>query len=286
MNSKDTLTRFLFKEASIRGEVAHLDETFTTIIYQRPYPTKLKTLLGEALISCLLLVGSIKFDGDITLQFQGDSRLPLLLVQCNSKLEMRAYAKFQEGLLASEYEQAFLEGKMVITMNQVGKASVYQSIVPIHSMSMSDNLMNYFYQSEQITSRIWLAVADDRAAGMLLQLMPGHEGSLQREQFWEHAVILGETISETELLDLDPEVLLHRLYHETPYYLYDPRRVRFQCRCDLKKMRHVLTVLGEEDTQELLKERGQIDVTCDFCNQHFLFDAIDVAMLFHKGAGS
>lgn len=275
----DTLQRFMFEHASIRGEIAHLSDTCTTILNQHPYPDMIKKLLGEALVSCLLLTGSIKFEGDLSLQFQGDSRLPLLLVQCDHHLHMRAFAKYQEQLTPEDYAEAFLQGKMVLTISQDNQAQAYQSIVPIQSTAMSENLMHYFAQSEQIPTHVCLASDDNQVAGLLLQLMPGQDVA-QREQFWEYAVLLGQTLKNEELLNLDNAVLLHRLYHETELRLYEARPVRFQCRCSASKMKQVLTVLGEKDAKELLNETGHVEVSCDFCNRHYQFDAIDVAMLF------
>ncbi|WP_131782550.1 Hsp33 family molecular chaperone HslO [Legionella gresilensis] len=278
----DSLQRFMFEHASIRGEIAHLDHAYTTIINQRTYPPMVKNVLGEALVSCLLMIGSIKFEGELSLQFQGDKRLPLLLIQCDHQLHLRGFAKFQPDLTTEEYAAAFLEGKMVLTINPYNQTQSYQSILPIQSTSMAENLMYYYAQSEQIPSRVWLASDDTKVAGLLLQLMPG-QSSEQREQFWEYAVHIGQTISEPELLNLDNETLLYRLYHETDIRVFDNKMVTFKCRCSPDKMRQVLTVLGEKDIKELLAEKGKIDVTCDFCNQHYSFDAIDITMLFHKG---
>ena len=281
MKDTDTLQRFMFEHASIRGEIAHLDETFKTIMHQHPYPPVVKSLLGEALISCLLLAGSIKFEGEVSLQFHGDKRLPLLLVQCDHELHLRAFAKYQKDEENIDYASAFLEGKMVLTINQYNQTQSYQSVVPIRSTAMSENLTHYFAQSEQVASQVWLAVNDNRAAGILLQLMPGQD-TLQREQFWEYAVHLGQTITEDELLNLDNQIILHRLYHETELRLYNARPVSFRCRCNIEKMKQVLTVLGEKDVQELLKDKGHVEVTCDFCNQQYMFDPIDITLLFRK----
>lgn len=281
MKQKDSLQRFIFEHAPIRGEIAHLDETYQAIMSQRTYPSMVKNLLGEALISCLLLAGSIKFEGQISLQFQGDERLPLILVQCDNQLNLRALATYKEDLEITDYAEAFLKGQMVLNINQYNQTQTYQSVVPIQATSMSENLMHYFAQSEQIASRVWLAVNDERAAGMLIQLMPGQD-SVKREQFWEYAVQLGQTVSEEELLTLDNEVLLHRLYHEEELRLFDVRHAQFKCRCSEEKMKEVLTILGEKESKELLLEQGKITVNCDFCNQAYYFDTIDVTLLFHK----
>lgn len=278
MKKSDTLQRFMFEHASIRGEIVHLSNTYQTIMQQRSYPPAVKKLLGEALVSCILLAGSIKFEGDIHLQFQGDACLPFIIVQCDNQLNVRACAKYHNGT-DSDYENAFLHGQMSLTIQQYKQTNTYQSIVPIRSTSMADNLMHYFAQSEQLPSQVWLAISEERAAGMILQLMPD-QNTEQREQFWEYAVQIGETITEEELLTLDNETILHRLYHETVLRLYDARSVRFKCRCNAEKMKHVLTVLGKEDVQQLVQESGHVDVRCEFCNQAYQFDAIDIAMLY------
>ncbi|MDI1351212.1 MAG: Hsp33 family molecular chaperone HslO, partial [bacterium] len=180
-----------------------------------------------------------------------------------------------------DYATAFLNGQMALTIEQLNQTQNYQSIVPIQATSMSENLMAYFAQSEQIATRVWLAVNDERAAGMLLQLMPGQD-SVQREQFWEYAVQLGQTVSELELLHLDNTTLLYRLYNEAEVRVFEPRSTQFKCRCSNEKMKHVLTILGEQEAQELIKEQGNITVNCDFCNQHYTFDPIDITLLFHK----
>jgi molecular chaperone Hsp33 len=111
--------------------------------------------------------------------------------------------------------------------------------------------------------------------------MPG-QNEEAREQFWEYAVTLGDTVKAEELLQLNNETLLYRIYHETTLRLFEPRMVRFQCRCTSTKMQQVLKVLGEKDTNELIEEKGAVEVTCDFCNTRYVFDAIDIALIFHK----
>jgi molecular chaperone Hsp33 len=279
MKSTDSLQRFMFEHASIRGEIVHLETSYQTILSQHPYPPMVKYLLGEALMSCALLTGSIQFEGEISLQFHGDARLPLLLIQCDHHLNIRGYAKYQADHEAEAYAHAFLEGKMTLNINQYNQTESYQSVVPLQSTSMAENLMHYFAQSEQIATRVWLATDESRAAGMLLQLMPT-ENTQEREQFWEYAVELGETIKEEELLNLDNETILHRLYHETELRLYPARTIHFRCRCSLEKMKQVLAIVGEKELLSLLKEKGQVDVNCDFCNKHYTFDPIDITLLF------
>lgn len=281
MNDSDTLQRFIFEHASIRGAIVRIEETYQKIIEQHHYPPLINNLLAEAMLSCLLLANSIKFEGSLSLQFQGDERFSLLLVQCDHQLQLRSLARFQEGLQSADYAGAFLQGKMVLTINQYHQPRAYQSIVPLQSTSMSENLMHYFAQSEQLATRVWLAVEQKKAAGMMLQLMPG-QNTEQREQFWEYAVQLGQTVSEEELLHLNNPTLLYRLYHETELRLFASKPVSFKCRCSQDKMKQILSVLGEKEVYALLQEKGEIRLSCDFCAQEYLFDSIDVALFFHK----
>jgi molecular chaperone Hsp33 len=280
MKNSNTLQHFMFEHASIRGEIIHLHEVYQTIILQQPYPPLVKKMLGEALISCVLLSGSIKFEGEISLQFNGDERLPLIIVQCDNQLNVRACAKYKQGDNI-DYQQAFMNGQMSLSINQYKQTTTYQSIIPIITSSMEENLMSYFAQSEQIPSKVWLAINEESAAGMILQLMPD-QNTLQREQFWEYAVQIGQTITQQELLTLDNETILHRLYHETVIRLYDARNVRFKCRCNQTKMKQVLNILGETEIQQLLKEKGHVEICCDFCNQRYVYDPIDIALVFRQ----
>ena len=281
MHATNSLQKFLFEHAAIRGEIIHLDSVYQTIIQQRTYPAFIQKILGEALMSCALLVSGIKFEGEVSLQFQGDERFPMLLVQCDHSLQMRGYAKIKENLSDEEYSEAFLQGTMVINLTPHHQTQTYQSMVSLTSTKMSENLMHYFAQSEQLPSNVWFAHHEQGVAGILLQLMPGQD-TTQREHFWEYAVHIGATITEQELLQLPNATLLHRLYHETELRLYPERPIQFQCRCNTERMQQVLAVLGESDIQALLKEQGKIDIRCEFCNLNYSFDSIDMALLFRK----
>ena len=282
MTEYDSLQRFIFEHAPIRGQIVHLNRTFQEIIEQRNYPAAVRKMLGEALVSCLLLASSIKFEGSLTLQFQGSDAIPLLIVQTNDQLQVRAMAKYAEMLSDEEYQQAYLDGQLVLTLQQDSQTQNYQSLVPIQHRSMAQNLMEYFAQSEQISTKVWLTVGNDAAAGILLQLLPG-KGREERENFWSYAVQLGQTVTDEELLHLGNHTLLHRLYDEEEVRVFDSRHTEFKCRCTPEKMQQALLVIGEQDATELLTEQqGKIDIRCDFCNKTYTFDAIDVALLFRR----
>ena len=279
MQASDGLQRFIFEKAEIRGEIARLEETYQTIIEQRPYPNAVKLILGEALIACLLLVGSIKFEGELNLQFEGDDLLPMMLVQCDHLLNIRAFARYAENKSDKDYQDAFLNGKMMLMIKQNHHAETFQSHIPITSTSMSQNVMNFFALSEQVATQVHIAINHQRAVGFLLQLLPGQD-TVQRELFWEYASVIGKSLTAAELLTLDNQTILNRLYHETDIRLLIEKEARFKCRCSSNKMQKLIKMLGENDVNDLLQESGHIEITCDFCNQQFVFDAIDVALIF------
>lgn len=281
MQAPDGLQRFIFEKAEIRGEIARLEDTYQTIVAQRPYPEPLKLILGEALIACLLLVGSIKFEGELNLQFEGNDVLPMMIVQCDHLLNIRAFARYAEDKSAKDYQDALLNGKMMLMIKQNHQTESFQSHIPITSTSMSENIMHFFAMSEQVATQVHIAINQQRVVGFLLQLLPGGD-TVQRELFWEYASTIGQTLTEDELLNLDNQTILHRLYHEADIRLLIEKEGRFQCRCSSDKMQKLIKMLGENDVHELLKESGYVEITCDFCNQHFVFDAIDVAMIFRE----
>jgi molecular chaperone Hsp33 len=108
------------------------------------------------------------------------------------------------------------------------------------------------------------------------------QDTIQREQFWEYAVKIGETITDKELFTLDNETILYRLYHETELRLYPARHTSFRCRCNIDKMKQALTVLGKEEAEQLIKEQNEVVITCDFCNKKYIFDSIDTEMVFRS----
>lgn len=277
----DSIQRFLLEEAHVRGEVTYLNAAYQQIMSQRDYPPTVKRFLGESLVACALLAETLKFEGSLSIQFQGDERLSLILVQCDHQLQLRALAKFKPDLDEAAYLEAFMQGQMVFTIQSDKHTQQYQSQLPIDSTSIAENIMHYFAQSEQIATFVWLAVDEKQAGGFLIQLLPAHHSQqAEREHFWEYALKIGQTMTAEELFSLDNESLLYRLYHETSVRVFEPKSLRFQCRCTPDKMKQVLRVIGQEECQQLLSTYKEIDVHCEFCNQHYSFDAIDVHMVF------
>lgn len=279
----DTLQRFIFEHSDVRGEIAHLNESFTTIIKQHNYPKPIHAVLGEALVASVLLCATIKFQGQLTLQFQSDGPLKLLVVKCNHQYHIRGVAQFDsEKVMANENPTSLLGyGQLVVTLQTLDQKNSYQSIIPLHKQGISHSLENYFAQSEQLATRVWLAVDDKSAAGILLQLLP-KQTTRDRECFWEHAVKLGETLKEDELLHLDNETILKRLYHDQDIRLFPAQSIQFLCTCNKLRMENAIRILGQDEAQSILSQKQLIIVTCEFCNHQFSFDKIDIAAIFHE----
>lgn len=279
----DQVQRFLLEQANVRGEIAFVSETLQHILTQRPYPPLIQMLLGETLTACVLLSHTIKFEGSLSIQFEGNECLSLLLIQGDHHHHLRGLAQFKPDCTDEAYKNAFLNGQMVVTVQSKMSTQSYQSKIPIRSCSIADNLMYYFSQSDQIPSFVWLTANATQAGGFLLQLLPQTQLTDQgRDLFWEHALTLAQTMTVDEFFSLDSAVLLHRLYHDTTVRLFDPEPVQFRCRCTPERMTHVLHVLGKEACQQLLNTYNAVEVRCDFCNQPHTFDAIDIATLFQS----
>lgn len=279
MKSVDCLQRFMFENADIRGEIVHLDESYRNIIAQHHYPPEISKLLGEALVAVVLLGASIKFRGQITLQFQSDGPVKVLVVKCNDQMHIRGLVQMKHDAFVRSSNQLLGDGKLVVTVEYDSKVKPYQSIIPIFNDSIADSLECYFAQSEQLPTRMWLAVGEEQAAGMLLQLLP-RQTTAARENFWQHATKLGETVTADELLKLESDLLLHRLFHEETIRLYDAQPVQFKCSCNIQRMRNAIHLLGEEEAMDILRSKPQIVVTCEYCNYSYNFDQTAVADIF------
>lgn len=288
MNNNDILQHFLFETISVRGEIVRLEESFKTIMQQHQYPPLIQQILGEMLVAASLLSASIKFKGRITVQFQGKNQLRLLLAQCNHQLELRGLAQWHGELTPDQLLANLKQGTLAITMDPEKEGGQrYQGIVAWQGNSLAESLEGYFNHSEQIPTRLWLAVNKERAAGFLIQMMPresGKSGNAEQVQLdWEHIQHLSATLTPEELLNLDNVTLLHRLFVEEDVRLFSPKSVMFRCTCSVERSENALRLLSEEEIEQELQNKQQVVVTCEFCNKEYPFDRVDVARIFKQG---
>lgn len=283
MNDKDLIQRFIFDNAPVRGEILHLNDSYKTIMQQHNYPPIIQKFLGEALVAATLLNAIIKFKGRLTVQFRGNGKLKLLMAQCNQQFQLRGLAQWNGDLSETEIWDALNQGVLAIMMDpETPGGKRYQGVVAWKGDSLAETLEGYFYQSEQLPTRLWLSVDEKCAAGMLLQVMPKEKPELYQDD-WERLIILTNTIKAPELLQLDNHVLLHRLYSEDEVRVFEKVPVEFCCNCSIERGENAISILGQAEAEQELKAKQEIVVTCEFCNKEYVFDSVDVACIFKKG---
>jgi molecular chaperone Hsp33 len=287
MHDRDTLHRFLFERFPIRGHLVHLDAAWRALIEHRAYPDVIRETLGEAVVASLLLAATIKFEGVLSLQLQGDGPMHLLLVQCTSGLGVRGLARYRELGENGSHKISDLigAGNLTVTLETDDGAQRYQGIVPIEGDRLADSLQAYFQNSEQLPTRLWLHADAQGASGMLLQKLPGAAAlppadAAALEDAWTRVQIIGDTLTKEELRTLADAEILHRLFNEDDLRLFEPSPVYFRCRCSRERVAGMLQGLGAAETRSVIAERGKVEVHCDFCNRAYVFDAVDVEQLF------
>ena len=289
-NSADTLHHFLFEDqfnsaTPIRGNLVHLNKTYTEILQHQTLPSVLKTALGELMAASALLSATLKMDGVMVLQLQSKGALKLLVVECSSDLKMRATAKWDESQTHLIAEKTFFElvqnGQFVITLDPK-EGEAYQGIVPIEGETIAEMLQNYMLRSQQIDTTLWLHCDDSSASGLLLQKLPNIGES--DSDAWNRVNQLANTVSDIELQSLPAETLLSRLFAEENVRLFEPKPTQFYCSCSQTSVASMLRMLGEDELNAILAEMGKIEVNCDFCNKHYLFDTLDTAAILKSAA--
>lgn len=292
--SHDTLHRFLFENTPIRGNHVSLNLSYQKALQHQQMPDALKRALGELMAASALLTATLKMEGTLIMQIQSKGVLKLLVVECNSEFGLRATAKWDGDIADDQHLFDLIEkGQFVITIDPKGKQA-YQGIVPIEGESIAEVLQNYMYRSEQIDTRLWLSSDDDTAAGMLIQKLPDTtnqttmtpEQKAEQLETWNRIGYLAETIKSEELLSLDAQTVLRRLFHEEDIELFEPHHTHFFCSCSRHAVANMLRTLGEAEINSILEDEGKIDIHCDFCNQQYVFDEVDAKELILSEAES
>jgi molecular chaperone Hsp33 len=300
MHDRDCLHRFMFEQYPIRGHLVHLDAAWRALIEHREYPAAIRDTLGEAVAASLLLAATVKFQGVLSLQLQGDGPVHLMLAQCTGGLGVRGLARYRDAVYAGAGTEAdrivdlIGAGNLTVTLETDDGAQRYQGIVPIAGQRLAESLQVYFENSEQLPTRLWLHADASGASGMLLQKLPIADASpgaeamdaASVEDAWQRVQLIGETLTPKELQTLADAEILHRLFNEDDVRLFEPAPVYFRCRCSRERVSRMLQALGDAETRSVLAERGEVEVRCDFCNRAYVFDAVDVAQLFNAGVAS
>lgn len=279
MSQQDLLRRFLFEDVGVRGLWVSLSSSWQTAKQHQHCSDAVQLQLGQALTAVVLLSATIKFNSSMILQVQGDGPLKTLVAQATHERKIRGLVRSSETVTNGSLQDMFGEGRLVLTVSSEN-AQPYQGIVPLHGDNLAVVLETYFAQSEQLNTRLWLFANETHAAGLLLQELPSQ---LNDKADWERIAMLASTVTEQEMLELSCEELLYRLFNEEKVRLFDAEPVAFDCSCSRLKIENTLRMLGRQELESVLQERGQIEVNCEFCNKYYRFDRIDVEQLLHWG---
>ena len=304
---KDELHKFIFEGLPVRGMLVRLGSAWREALQRREaqgaYPAPVRALLGEMAVAATLMQANIKFNGALILQVFGDGPVKLAVAEVQPDLSFRATAKVIGEVPADARLAAMLNvhgnGRCVITLDpqdKSGGAQPYQGVVGLRGdageplQALAEVLEHYMLQSEQLDTRLMLAANDECAAGLLIQRLPVEgEGNLEREhredeiglnEAFNRIALLSETLTREELLTLDADTLLRRLYWEEDVRRFEPLVPRFACRCSRERVRGMLRSLGADEVKGIVAERGDVEIGCEFCGLQYRFDAVDVGELF------
>jgi molecular chaperone Hsp33 len=277
---KDSLSRFVFENFPVRGELVHLNASWQAMLECHEYPAPVRRLLGEAAAAAVLLASILKFKGQLTLQIHGNGPLTLLVAQCSADLHIRGMAKWADGDFPESLAGLTGDGRLAITIETGNDGERYQGIVAAEGDTLAACLEGYFENSEQLPTRLWLAADQNSAAGMLLQQLPGRAAAEEAADDWRRAQLLADTLSERELMGLDNVEVLRRLFHEDQLRLFDPSPVAFRCSCSRERVDSALRLLGRGELDDLAEADGSVEVRCEFCGRSYPLDPVDLEQLF------
>jgi molecular chaperone Hsp33 len=275
--TQDQLHPFIFENSAVRGNCVHLDQSLFTALEHQPLPPALKQVIGEFAAASVLLTSTLKMQGKLILQLQSEGALQLLVVECTSGLDIRATAKTRDELHGDVLTDWLKQGQLVITLMQE-EGEPYQGIVPLEGDNIASMLENYMLRSQQIETRLWLTAEGDRAAGLLVQKLPQQQE--QDLDCWNRVQHLAGTVTNDELLNLDTQTLLQRLFVEEDVRLFDGRTVQAFCSCSQESVTNMLQMLGLAEVRGILEEQGSVQIQCDFCNKHYVVDEEEALALF------
>lgn len=296
----DSVLPFGIDSAGVRGRLVRLGPALREILGRHDYPLPVARLLAEGLVMTAALASMMKFEGVFTLQTRGDGPLRFMVADVASNGALRGFVEMDrpavDELLSREPSPSLPRfcgaGTLTLTVDRNDEGQRYQGIVELTGASLADCILHYFQQSEQLPSAIHIATAETpgawEAAALILQRLPASEhGSIHpnlleaREEGWRRATMLMSTLRDAELLDggLPMERLVHRLFHEEEYTLHQTLELEDRCRCTRQRIATVLTVLQEEELQDMLLPDGRVEAVCQFCSRRYDFGPAELETL-------
>ncbi|WP_368226822.1 Hsp33 family molecular chaperone HslO [Aeromonas sp. R1-1] len=288
MSNQDLLYRYLFEEYEVRGELVQLDHTYRHVVEAQNYPVQVQKLLGELLVATSLLTATLKFEGSITVQLQGDGPVRLAVINGDNNQQLRGVARYEGELPSDGKLQSLIgNGQLIITITPE-QGERYQGIIALDADTLAGCLEHYFARSEQLATKLWIRTGyhegAPRAAGIMLQELPAQ--SEDHSNDFDHLTQLTSTIKDEELFGLQAEEILYRLYHQDKVRVFDPQAVEFRCTCSRERCEGALLQIEKEEVMEMVQELGKIDMHCDYCCAQYQFNGIDVETLFSRAPGN
>jgi molecular chaperone Hsp33 len=304
------LHKFIFDGLPVRGMIVRLTDAWTEILRRRAsneatgaYARPVSDLLGEMAAAAALMHSNIKFDGALILQIYGDGPVKLAVAEVQPDLSLRATATVVGAVSAqaslSEMVNQGNLGRCAITLDPKDRfpgQQPYQGVVPLYGdrreklEQLSEVLEHYMLQSEQLDTRLVLAADEQVAAGLLIQRLPvqgvgnlaarANEDEIGMNEDYRRISILAASLTRAELLTLDVDSILHRLFWQEKFTRYEPARPRFACNCSQQRVSAMLRSLGPDEVKSILAEQGQVEISCDFCGTQYRFDPVDAARIF------
>ncbi len=283
--SASFVQRFLFEGLDIRGAIVNLGDSWQQMQVDRNYQPTVAQLLGETAAVTALIAAQLKQPGRLTLQLRGNGPIQLLVMDCNEQLQLRGMARSNPVVLPAPVPRllgADEGGQLMMSLDMPNARHPYQSFVPMVGDSIAAIFEHYLEQSEQQPSRLFASAGPQAAACLFLQKMP--QADQHDQDGWQRISQLASTVKPAELLELDAETLLTRLFHEDMdkhgIRIYDPLPVVYHCPEDWTKVRDMIRSLGRADAETILREHGEILIRDDICNHSYRFSAEDIAELF------
>ncbi len=298
MHDRDCLHRFLFEHYPIRGHIVHLDASWRALLEHRDYPQPVRDTLGEAVAASVLLAATLKFDGTLSLQLQGQGPMHLLLAQCSDQLGVRAVVRYREAIDSRDLAEMSGAGNLTVTLENEDLSQRYQGVVPLTDGRLAECLGSYFERSEQLPTRLWLHATETGASGLLLQRLSDDAFAkraeaagrsvdpVEIEDTWRRVQLLGDTLRPEEIQTLSDRDILRRLFAEDDVRLFESSPVFFRCRCSRDRVTGMLRALGADEVRSVVVEQGKVEVHCDFCNRAYVFDPVDIEHLLASSAGA
>jgi molecular chaperone Hsp33 len=281
--------RFIIENQPVRGYWVDLESAWQELRAHQDYPQPVRDLLGEAVSAAVLLAATLKFEGTLTLQLEGKGLVRLLVAQCTHDFQVRAVARLDadHAITAQDSFRGLVGegGRVVVTIEAAGREMRYQGIVPLTGESLSQSIEAYFASSEQLPTRLRLAADERRAVGLLVQKLPERGGEEPDPQSaaamaWRDAERGIESVQPEELMEASLPTVLAGRFGKQDLRVFKGAPVQFACRCSQARVAGVLKTLGVEEVRDVLREQGEVEVTCEFCQRPYRFDAFAIEQLF------